>query len=294
MLPTEVGASGDPWHRPDFKKWATNNAISNALGLYNEEFHRSEDYDPVKRTSRVVEALMSLGQSHLTELRLLKVLADYMVEPFSSVNFWSSFALPPSMVRSGDIGCVKDLDVGNSEWQVLEASGDAEERAATNIDGKERTAYILSIGLGRLITILSVSRWEDVMKRANVLSKEHNIELDKISHVCSVTVVAYVFISHIYKETAPGTSLYFHRHDFACSSPHEFYGFFSASPDPCACHTGLEDLNWRFKYMVEYRTTRINDDWGKQYRQAVRAGLASMPGGYPGLCTEEVSDDEAD
>lgn len=48
----------------------------------------------------------------------------------------------------------------------------------------------------------------------------------------------------------PNAPLYFHRNPYSRSSPREFYGFFSASPDPSIPSTELNDADWHYEYDV--------------------------------------------
>lgn len=42
----------------------------------------------------------------------------------------------------------------------------------------------------------------------------------------------------------------------------------------------------------EYYVIDVKEDWGRKYQQALQAGLASIPGAYPEVYVEELSDDE--
>lgn len=89
---------------------------------------------------------MRLGQSCLTELRLLKVLADHMVEPFISSYSSPRYILPRFTVRAGDLGITKGGEEDDLEWeddigwQVLEASKRADEMVSLNCS-------LMSVGL---------------------------------------------------------------------------------------------------------------------------------------------------
>ncbi|KAF8602077.1 hypothetical protein BDV93DRAFT_509542 [Ceratobasidium sp. AG-I] len=112
---------------PDFEKWDMNTTIQKALRIHEKELRRLKYCARDKGTSRLTEALMSLGQSDLTELRLLKVLADYMIEPFGLTHCWPGFRLLPFTVRTGYLGIIEDRVSWDGEWQVLEASDGADE-----------------------------------------------------------------------------------------------------------------------------------------------------------------------
>ncbi|KAF8602070.1 hypothetical protein BDV93DRAFT_524281 [Ceratobasidium sp. AG-I] len=195
---TVLPSWGRRWVNPDFMRWT-------AMRIYQEEWHRSEYYAREKQTSRLTEALLSLGGSSLTELRLLKVLADYTIEPFGTQNFWPGHKLAPFAVRAGDLGIVEGRERLGKKWQVLEASGGADEteRADFHIpygssDCKCRwqrlpgmrhqfRTWVTNYHDGHMPTSFfhksisrSVGRWGDVMNKAKALSKQHKLELHQI------------------------------------------------------------------------------------------------------------------
>lgn len=110
------------------------------------------------------------------------------------------------------------------------------------------------------------SRWVDVMERARNVSKQQSIELDQTTHgtnhpLCpnssqlinallpAVTGVGrWITASRTTSSRESATSLYFHWNPHSRSSPRDFWGFFSVSPDPCAKCTGLNDGDWHYEY----------------------------------------------
>lgn len=132
------------------------------------------------------------------------------------------------------------------------------------------------------------------MEKAKIISKQRNIELDYISYVASLQTHIFIRRPISYKQPGIKALLYFHQSFVSRSSPRDYWGFFSASPDPCAKSTGLEDLGWTTQYSIYYETMCVGDDWGRKYQRALRASLAAMPGGYPGAYIEQLSDDEAE
>ncbi|KAF8602072.1 hypothetical protein BDV93DRAFT_545494 [Ceratobasidium sp. AG-I] len=270
---------------------------------------------PEEDTSGLIGAIMSLGQSHLTELRLFKMLKDSKFLPFDSHSFWDDCVLPTFTVRAGDFGFVEDQGKSNRRWKVLEKSGDVDETEHTiyhsnrcerkwkcqpSTHPQYRSCVADSYCEPKVVHICycsrleSLGRWEDIMERAKMISKQHDVELDKVSYVDMASIHVNAKIPHSSKQFLFESSLYFHRNPFARSSPRDFWGFYSVSSDPCAPFTGLEGLGWTYSYSVFYRKRLIGDDWGRQYKRAIQAGLAAIPGGYPEAYISEISNDEAE
>ncbi|KAF8602128.1 hypothetical protein BDV93DRAFT_220838 [Ceratobasidium sp. AG-I] len=241
---------------------------------------------------------------------------------------------PVHVVENGTAGCVFIIDKDEDAWKVLEACGDpgAErylhfvcsehvKRVSGGVHIREnhaRKACVVGVckwkslprthpqywtwvtdcphqsvkGPGERPT--TGIGWEDVMKRAQMVSKQQKFELDQMLYVVSTLSYIWIQRNNLLKQSPPEALFYFHRNPLARLSPREFWGFFSTSPDPFAPSTGLEDLDCTFRYSIGYNTVCIGDDWGRQYQRALRAGLAAIPGGYPGAHIEELSDDEAE
>ncbi|KAF8602090.1 hypothetical protein BDV93DRAFT_557861 [Ceratobasidium sp. AG-I] len=121
------------WISPEFENWAMSTTVHEALRIYRLELCRSKDQPRHKSSPSFIGALMNLGRSHLTELRLLKILADCALRPFGTPNNWRGCALPPFTVRAGDLGFIEDAGKENTEWKVLNLSSDTDE----NVNGTE-------------------------------------------------------------------------------------------------------------------------------------------------------------
>lgn len=114
-------------------------------------------------------------------------------------------------------------------------------------------------------------KWGVTMDKAKVAAKQHNVEMDKIMFcTCCTFTTDLLLIHHLVEITIgfienvritaeqtssenglkPADNLYFHRNPFARSSPREFWGFFSTSPDPCVANGVHENSDWIVCYQV--------------------------------------------
>lgn len=97
------------------------------LRLYYNAVDWSQRGDHIKaeRAAKLLDSLAVLGQSHLTDLQLLRIAADCGFTPFHSLDHWRSSTTPPFTVFRDDIGCVVGETYGNKEWDVLERCNNA-------------------------------------------------------------------------------------------------------------------------------------------------------------------------
>ncbi|KAF8597402.1 hypothetical protein BDV93DRAFT_610416 [Ceratobasidium sp. AG-I] len=299
----------DHLRRGNYYEWATSTVINLAL---HEYLWGSGDWENAPREPRwrLADALMNLGRSDLTELRLLKILADCRFHPPHSSNIWSENVFPPFTLCAGDIGgFFESTTPGEAVWEMLQECSNAEatefvdeSRGSDDTDGwqvlpstyPQYWSWVLDsrrqynvIEAPHQPWAKSIKRWQEILKRAKAVSEHRKIELDKISYVSSVCMWRSAYRPDSSRGHMSGTHLYFHRNPLARLSPRDFWGFFSTVPDPGAPCTELEDLGWTFKYYVSYETICIGDDWGLRYQRALEAGISAIPGGYPGAYIEE-------
>lgn len=260
---------------------------------------------------KYIESLANLGQSHPTELQLLKIAADCGFDSGHSDFYWYDTAVPPFTLSPGDLGSTHYNGYWKKRWQVLEVFSDNGAESLV-YDPKDRKHTCSWQSLPRThpqyrtwvsdchcesprITIKYFEpqkRWKDVLKRAQKVSKRQRLELDDISYVKSMAFKLMIARNSSSTPPIADARLYFHRNPLARSVPHDFWGFFSTSPDPCVLSTGLEDLGWTFRYEVDYQTICVGETWERRYQKALHEGLATIPGAYPGAHVEELSDDE--
>lgn len=55
----------------------------------------------------------------------------------------------------------------------------------------------------------------------------------------------------------------------------------------CAFSVVLTQTIYRY-----FQTYCLEDDWNRRYQRALKEGLGSIPGGYPGAYAEDISGDE--
>ncbi|KAF8602078.1 hypothetical protein BDV93DRAFT_557849 [Ceratobasidium sp. AG-I] len=301
----------------DCTYWATDPVVRKALCIYRP-VRCGWDGCVEDRQRSFTEALMSYGRSYLTERRLLKILADCQFPPLSTTHDWSGDVLPRFMICAGDLGCISGTEgVASEEWETMEECSEADFEPDPRRDRDEkywvfrgccckwqnlpstRPQYQTWVTNCQHKSIYVPQRgsesklsWNDVMKRAKTLSARQKIELEHISYVSSMFVWIGAKRPDLQEQPAPESRVYFHHNPLDRSRPCDFWGFFSASPDPYAPLAGLERSGWTFSYHMRYETLRIGEDYGIEYQRALQADLASMPGGYPGAYTEEISDEE--
>ncbi|KAF8602130.1 hypothetical protein BDV93DRAFT_220924 [Ceratobasidium sp. AG-I] len=307
--------------RPDWARDPTANILLRMYYRATLEYAQG-DHPKAEQMSRILGFLTTLGRSHLTELQLLNMAVDCGLDPFDSNHWWDNTVTPPSTIHCGDLVRIAnhhpegvDWRVLGEGWEVLEECNNAAE--GLDIGCRWGLACYQDCGWERLLRIRAGYRtwvtschhvsimspqvhtnnkpnWKNVMERAMKLSKQHKINLRHISYVTStkMSITAERLKSSIHP--ASEAVLYFHRNPFSRSSLRVFYGFFSASRDPCAPSMGLKDTEWRFTHRIEYNVKCIGDDWKLQYQRALESGLATIPGAYPGASVQELSNDETE
>ncbi|KAF8594632.1 hypothetical protein BDV93DRAFT_565195 [Ceratobasidium sp. AG-I] len=102
-------------------KWATDCVIKKMLRIYRQAFRH---YDPghyvwTERIPKFLERLASLGQAHVTELRLMKIAADSGLEPLESTHLWVGTIAPPFTLHVGDFVCAVEAKPNKEVWEVL-------------------------------------------------------------------------------------------------------------------------------------------------------------------------------
>jgi len=270
-----------------------------------------------------LESLSKLGQSELTELRVLKLGADLELGPGIR---WSSSYHPPFhyysgrqpnfTVHHGDIGLVNGLteseDIFEAIWECNEPGTDFR-YVAGRAYSSDWSSYP-SICPGYCSWVVSGSSiqdvveisfepcdewpaWGDFMQRSKLISTERDIELHEFL-ICvwpyyRVSISGPSFMTRLAPDGSPTIdSLYFHRKPDSRSSPLEFWGFFSTNPDPRAPPIGHDKCDGFLNYDIQFRTWRAGHDWNREYQKVLKSGLATMPGSYPEASIEELSDDE--
>ncbi|KAF8602132.1 hypothetical protein BDV93DRAFT_607756 [Ceratobasidium sp. AG-I] len=296
--------------------WATDPTMSMVLRTYYQarKGYKMGEHTQAERMSKLLQYLASLGQSHLTELQALKVMGDCGFRPFEFNRLWSGSHFPPFTVYGGDLGRVTRGSSGKEEWEVLEAGNTTcNEISSANVSeiacregcqwrtfpgtNPQYRTWVTSCSheyiWGPVLKSTHNSSWEDVVKRAKNVAKQQDIKLAHISYVSHVGVTFSVGRKSTSKHPVPIVPLYFHRNILSRLSPRDFWGFFGASPDPCAQSTGIDDTNWPYNYHMGFTTMRIGDDWGLRYQRTLESSLAAMPGAYPRAHVEELSNGEA-
>lgn len=87
---------------------------------------------PAGRIRVLFDSLTSLGQSHLTELQLLKLLVDCEFNPLEIHHYWHSTTVPPFTVCDGDIGYILGKENEGEKWETLEACSDTKTEVSMN------------------------------------------------------------------------------------------------------------------------------------------------------------------
>ncbi|KAF8594633.1 hypothetical protein BDV93DRAFT_529192 [Ceratobasidium sp. AG-I] len=293
-------------------QWATDCVITMTLHIYCQAvaFYRRGHYVWTKCIPRFLERLTSLGRAHLTELQLLKISADSKLDPLQSNHCWLGTTAPPFTLHAGDLVCAVETKRGKEVWGVVDECSDSndEKRAFSDYAclGRCKWEKLPSSHPHYLTWVTNcphqsvhgpdhdsekTTQWEHIMRRASRVSKQLDIKMDGISYVFYLWFLARV---DRFPMSRSNDRLYYHRNPFSRSSPRDFWGFFSTSSDPYAPSTGMEDFGWTIEYQLDFNTLCIGDDWGRQYRRQIQAGLGSIPGGYPGAHIEELSEDEAE
>lgn len=106
--------------------WATDPMIKRILSTYRKE--RQNEYDgdqPLAgRTLQLLKCLENLGRSHITELRLLKIVADCRFNLLESRRTWHGNCVPSFTICTGDLGVDAGTKYRREPWVVLEPCSD--------------------------------------------------------------------------------------------------------------------------------------------------------------------------
>lgn len=91
------------------------------LDIFKDKMHSVDSEDDLQaETMGFMESLANLGQSHLTELRILKIRADCGFRPDPSKHSWYGASVPSFTVYPGDLGSVDGTGWRNNTWKVRE------------------------------------------------------------------------------------------------------------------------------------------------------------------------------
>ncbi|KAF8600201.1 hypothetical protein BDV93DRAFT_287035 [Ceratobasidium sp. AG-I] len=131
--------------------------------------------------------------------------------------------------------------------------------------------------------------WEDIFNEAQDLSRRLNIEINSISLCCEIHVFAVLKRLEHLNCTDVAQILYYHRSPFSLD-PREVKGFLSTSkvPDNGEWEDQMKQEGRYVRFAIYIRTYGIEDDWCQRYERELLKGIATMPGGYPGIHIEEV------
>ncbi|QRV94270.1 hypothetical protein RhiJN_22288 [Ceratobasidium sp. AG-Ba] len=276
------------------------------------------------KENQILESIAALGLMRFTEIEIMRIAIEYRMRPTYMVlcSWVSNNEHPLFTIKPGDIGVVVESASVNPVpcWYLAWAKRSAWNlvHQGTSVPGVEyhdagRFKYYTSDGdiisesvhfdftasHGWISRQLPLSDEETLvlMSHRESLScyNENEIKSRLVEHrlLERVDALYYCFaakskvvIKDLRSNQADRDPLYFHFKPSSRSTLREFWGFVSTSSDPLA-NTGIEKAEVDITYRIEYETCPLSEMWSLKYERTMRAGLASIPGGYPGAYIEE-------
>ncbi|KAF8594485.1 hypothetical protein BDV93DRAFT_529288 [Ceratobasidium sp. AG-I] len=237
---------------------------------------------------RLADRLSQLGIS-FTKLDVTKIAAEESLEPVVRAEQHRFNQAPPFTLMHGDIVYPVTIAEGKRRWHVFEEGNEdptlcGVSVAATNVHpeldsgmeclgNNERylTWRVCGGGTVQEIGIEQLAErttWQSLLPKITHASKHQSIDADVLSFCYTLSLTVKIHRPERRENEGNYSGpLYFHRDPSDRSNPRQFWGFFSADPDPYSSSTQLGDLGWTFEYTVLLELMHFRENWERIYER---------------------------